>query len=240
MLPTKLLVSLLASASLTAAHFLLNTPTTIGFDDDNEGISPCGGFNVSFDKVSDFHVDGDAVSVRSTHPQANWLFRATLDKTAAGNWTDLGPVINEGELGAFCEESVKVPAEWAGSQGVLQIVQNAVDGLLYQVSLFGIAVHFYSICLLFPKMQRFVLLHACENLGQTEHMLQTLFFPISAKGKTMSHKVRQVALILTLLLLSPSPLVNDNQDFRNAYFSLVYRFVYHSLIKSPCSFSAQL
>ena len=156
MLLTRPLLSLLVTTSLATAHFLLNTPTTIGFDDDNEGIAPCGGFNVTFDKVSDFHVDGDAVSLKSTHPQANWLFRATLDKTAAGNWTDLLPVVNEGGLGAFCEESVKVPADWAGSQGVLQIVQNAVDGLLYQVSFF-IAIP-SKLLFLLPGDTRIVLL----------------------------------------------------------------------------------
>ena len=154
MLPAKLLVAFLASAPFATAHFLLNTPTSIGFDDDNEGIPPCGGFNVSFDMVSDFHVDGDAVSVRSTHPQANWLFRATLDTTAAGNWTNLEPVINEGGLGAFCEESVKVPAEWAGSRGVMQIVQNAVDGLLYQVSLFGFDCSNFANILISPPPRR--------------------------------------------------------------------------------------
>lgn len=31
---------------LASAHFYLKYPATIGFDDDNESISPCGGFDV--------------------------------------------------------------------------------------------------------------------------------------------------------------------------------------------------
>ena len=115
------------------AHFLLHHPNTIGFDDDNEGLAPCGGFNVSFDNMTNYHVAGDYVYLTSIHPQANWLFRATLDVTAASNWTDLLPVIGQSALGDFCEPSVTVPAPWAGSSGIVQIVQDAPDGILYQV-----------------------------------------------------------------------------------------------------------
>ncbi|KAK3933557.1 expression library immunization antigen 1 [Diplogelasinospora grovesii] len=85
-------------------HFLLNYPPTIGFDDSLEGDSPCGSFTVDFtkDNVTDFYVGGNAVAITSIHPQATWLFRATLDTSAAG---------------AEC---------------VLGVVQDAPDGILYQ------------------------------------------------------------------------------------------------------------
>jgi len=127
------LFALVAASQLVQSHFLLNYPSTVGFDDDNEGIAPCGGFTVDFTgNVTNFAVGGDTIALTSTHPAAQWLFRATLDKTAAGNWTSLLPVISQVDLGAFCETGVKVPSEWAGSQGVIQIVQDAVDGFLYQ------------------------------------------------------------------------------------------------------------
>lgn len=125
---------LLTILSLSWAHFLLNYPATIGFSDDNEGSAPCGGFPVSFSNTTVFHVGGDAIALTSTHPQAEWLFRATLDKTASGNWTDLLPAISQTALGSFCETGVTVPTAWAGQQGIIQIVQNAADGALYQVS----------------------------------------------------------------------------------------------------------
>ena len=128
-LPTLILLT-----STATAHFLLNYPNTIGFDDDKEGTAPCGGFDITFSNSSMFHVDGDVVALTSTHPQANWLFRATLDKTAMGNWTNLLPDVAETGLGAFCETDLKVPTEWAGQQGILQVVQAAADGNLYQVS----------------------------------------------------------------------------------------------------------
>jgi len=118
----------------TSAHFMLNYPNSLGFDDDKEGDAPCGSFDVTFDNATDFHVDGDAIALASSHPQADWLFRATLGKTATGtNWTDLLPVVSESGLGQFCEPSLSVPATWAGSSGIVQAIQHGDDGSLYQV-----------------------------------------------------------------------------------------------------------
>ena len=117
-----------------ACHFILNYPNSLGFDDNKEGTAPCGSFDVTFNNASDFHVDGDAVALTSTHPQADWSFRATLDKTANGNnWTDLLPTVSESGLGQFCEPSLSVPGNWSGSQGIIQVLQHGDDGLLYQV-----------------------------------------------------------------------------------------------------------
>lgn len=122
----------------STAHFLLNSPPTIGFDDSLEATPPCGSFIVDFSKnnVTDFHVGGDSIAVTSIHPMAIWLFRATLDQTASGNWTDLLPAVVQTGLGAYCDTGIVVPSTWAGSKGVIGIVQDAPDGILYQVSLF--------------------------------------------------------------------------------------------------------
>lgn len=125
--------------SISTAHFLLNYPPTVGFSDDNEGIAPCGGFAISYDNATDFHVDGDAIAVTSTHPTAVWLFRATLSQTAAGNYTNLIPSVQQNALGAFCETGLKVNSSWAGQKGVIQVIQDATDGLLYQVC-FGLRI----------------------------------------------------------------------------------------------------
>lgn len=129
----------------SAAHFLLNYPPTIGFDDSLEATPPCGSFTVDFstDNVTDFHVGGDSLAMTSIHPKATWLFRATLDQTAAGNWTDLLPAIVQIGLGDYCEQDVTVPASFAGSKGVIQVVQDAPDGILYQV---GRAFYLYLAC----------------------------------------------------------------------------------------------
>lgn len=120
----------------STAHFTLSYPPTIGFDEDLEGKAPCGGFTADFSKpgLTDFHIGGDFIALASTHPAATWLFRATLDQTAAGNWTNLLPAVQQSGLGNFCESGLKLPEAWAGSKGVVSIVQTATDGLLYQCS----------------------------------------------------------------------------------------------------------
>ncbi|KUJ22026.1 uncharacterized protein LY89DRAFT_681363 [Mollisia scopiformis] len=134
MSPLRNLVLLFLAAQSTTAHFLLHYPSTIGFDDDAEVDAPCGSFTVDFstDNVTDFHVDNDVIAVESIHPQATWLFRATLDTTASSNWTSLVPAVLQTALGAYCETGINVPSSWAGSKGVIGVVQDAPDGILYQ------------------------------------------------------------------------------------------------------------
>ena len=134
--PTIYLVSFILLFSRPSnSHFLLNYPTSLGVDDNNENSSPCGGFSPTFTTASDFHVGGDSIALTTLHPQSNFLIRGTLDATASGNWSDLFPIFAEYGLGAFCEASVAAPAAWAGSRGVIQVLQDAEDGVHYQVSL---------------------------------------------------------------------------------------------------------
>lgn len=78
---------------------------------------------------------GDAIALTSLHPASIWLFRATLDTTAAGNWSVLLPAVAQDTQGQFCEKGVAVPASFAGQKGVIQVIEDAVDGQLYQVCL---------------------------------------------------------------------------------------------------------
>lgn len=140
----------------STAHFLLHYPATVGFDDDLEGQAPCGSFTVDFskDNVTDFHVGGDSIALTSTHPMATWLFRATLDQTGTkGNWTNLLPPVSQSGLGNFCERSITVPESWAGQKGVISVVQDAADGLLYQVSLAH--KHLFPLLLRMPTSPKF-------------------------------------------------------------------------------------
>jgi hypothetical protein len=123
--------------SVANAHFNLNAPPSFGFDENKEDSAPCGGFTPNFDdksKVSDFHVGGEPIGVKLGHTQANWLYRATLGGSDSKNWTQLFPIVQQSGLGFFCEPSVTAPEAWVGKQGILSVVADAPDGLLYQVS----------------------------------------------------------------------------------------------------------
>ncbi|KAJ8069198.1 hypothetical protein OCU04_002868 [Sclerotinia nivalis] len=69
----------------------------------------------------------------TTHPSTTWLFRAMVgDDTAAANWTDLIPTVQQSGLGDFCQPTVTVPSTFAGNNGVVNVVADGPDGLLYQ------------------------------------------------------------------------------------------------------------
>ncbi|KAJ0337769.1 hypothetical protein COL922a_006366 [Colletotrichum nupharicola] len=128
---TRLLPLLLLSTP-ALAHFSLTLPQPLGDSDDNQGTAPCGGYSASSSSATtDFHVAGDAVGMSNGHPQTTWLFRATLDQTASGNWTQVFPIVLQTGLGNFCEPQIAVPAEYAGKKGVLGVVAHSPDGLLY-------------------------------------------------------------------------------------------------------------
>ncbi|KIY02087.1 uncharacterized protein Z520_02225 [Fonsecaea multimorphosa CBS 102226] len=117
----------------TSAHFILQYPQSLGFDDDIEATAPCGGFDVVFNTTDDsIPVGGFPVSMLSTHPAADWLFRVTLDQKAPFNWTNLLPVVSETGLGQFCLPHLVAPADFAGNKGVIQVIQDGPDGILYQ------------------------------------------------------------------------------------------------------------
>ncbi|GAB7349472.1 hypothetical protein MBLNU459_g0184t1 [Dothideomycetes sp. NU459] len=130
---TAAILTLVAFTGWAHAHFILNYPNSLGFDDDNEPNGPCGGFDVTFaDNDTTVQVGGFAVSLKSTHPAANFLFRATLSTQAPFNWTNLLPVVSETGLGQFCLPDLAAPSEFAGQRGLVQIIQDGPDGVLYQ------------------------------------------------------------------------------------------------------------
>jgi hypothetical protein len=124
---------LLLAVTAASAHFNLREPAPIGFDDKSEGQGPCGGFDAkSRDGVSDWPIGGSAIHVQTTHSGATWTYKAALLNDTE-TWIDLIPAVSQKGLGDFCLPSVPAPAGWAGQEGVIQVVQKAMDGALYQV-----------------------------------------------------------------------------------------------------------
>lgn len=128
-------VSLFVLLSLSWAHFIVLTPPPLGSNINNEDVSPCGGFAPSSaDNIIDFHVGGDAIGLTTLHAQSYFAYRGQLGASASSsNWTVLLPTVEEYGLNQFCQPSVTVPATWAGSNGLLQVIQDSEDGVHYQV-----------------------------------------------------------------------------------------------------------
>jgi hypothetical protein len=128
------LVILSALTLATSAHFVLQTPPSLGFDEDTLEQSPCGGSAITFNSSdASVQVGGFAAGMLSTHPAAQWMFRATTDMQAPFNWTNLLPVVQETGLGEFCLPALTAPDSFVGKQGLVQVVQDGPDGTLYQV-----------------------------------------------------------------------------------------------------------
>ncbi|PMD47215.1 hypothetical protein L207DRAFT_627905 [Hyaloscypha variabilis F] len=116
-----------------SAHFIVNTPPPLGNNINNEDIAPCGGFTPSgSDTLTAFHVGGDAIDLTTLHAQSYFDFLGMLGDSLSSNWTFLIPTVEQYGLNGFCEPSVEVPASWAGSNGLLQIIQDSEDGVHYQ------------------------------------------------------------------------------------------------------------
>ncbi|KAI7258124.1 hypothetical protein KC352_g10765, partial [Hortaea werneckii] len=108
-------------------------PPTAGFDDDGEPTGPCGGVDVTVDETSpEVQVDRFAVQIQNGHPAGEWLFRATTDTEAPYNWTSIVPIVNTAGVGDFCLDSLSAPSSFEGKAGIIQVIDKAVDGMLYQ------------------------------------------------------------------------------------------------------------
>lgn len=130
--PSLALLGLAAAA--THAHFVLQIPTSLGFDDGNEGTAPCGGFDpTNRSTVSDWDVDGDNIGVLTTYTSVTWEINAAL-VSDTNSWVPMVQSIAQTGVGYVYFETVPGFSAWMGQPVVLQIIQNGPNGLLYQVS----------------------------------------------------------------------------------------------------------
>lgn len=131
----QILSTLAFTVTLASAHFqVLYPPTGLELQEDQETTGPCGGPDPTIgDGTADVQVDRFAVSIRSSHPEGSWSFRGTTSTSAPYNFTDITPMIETSGVGDFCLTMLSAPSEWAGSSGIIQIIDNSDDGKLYQV-----------------------------------------------------------------------------------------------------------
>lgn len=108
------LASLLAAGA--HAHFTVGQSKPLGSSHNEQGWRPCGGITPDFskNKFTDFHIGGDNIAARTGHPQGNRLYRVTLDPKAAGNWTQVYPIVQQSGLCEFCVPLVTVLGEFVG------------------------------------------------------------------------------------------------------------------------------
>lgn len=77
------------------------------------------------------------MAVVSAGSGASILIRGSIGELGkATNWTNLFPVVRQDGGGKFCEPLVPAPEEWAGVEGVVQVIESGEGGLSYQVGAF--------------------------------------------------------------------------------------------------------
>ncbi|KAK1763047.1 hypothetical protein QBC33DRAFT_500201 [Phialemonium atrogriseum] len=130
--PSLSTILFLGAVTLSKAHFVLQIPTSLGFDDDAETESPCGGFDPQKrNNVTLWPVGGSAVGLLTTHSEATWDFKAAF-LSDLETWVPLTGVLHQTGVGSFCEPVVPGDESWVGEEAVLQVVQHGHDGDLYQ------------------------------------------------------------------------------------------------------------
>jgi hypothetical protein len=129
----KLLLALLTSVPLALAHFTLDFPPTIGFNEDQETTAPCGGFNPLSSSLTAWPLSGGQIALDSHHPEMVLLYRAQL--MGATSWTNLtNGFLQMTGLGEMCITVGSLPTDWTGKAGVIQVIGQPPDGILYQVA----------------------------------------------------------------------------------------------------------
>lgn len=124
---------LLFVISIVSAHFTLDYPPTTGFDEDQEPNPPCGGFPPSLSNLTKWPLVGGEIAVDLHHPEALFLFRAQL--VGADTWVNLSDgYVDMVGLGEGCIHALAVPQNWSGQPGVVQVIAQPPDAILYQVS----------------------------------------------------------------------------------------------------------
>lgn len=134
MMKTTSFIFLVTLVQLCATHFLLQYPTTIGYTDADQPVSPCGGYSATDRSagVTSWPLGGNSIKVISTHSSVVWEFRAARASNPTA-WVSLTPQLSQTGLGHFCEPQIPGYAPWVNQDAVLQIIQHTNHGDLYGV-----------------------------------------------------------------------------------------------------------
>src|SRR5437762_8689331 len=114
------------------AHYTLDYPPTVGFNEDQEPNPPCGGFDPDISNLTAWPLSGGEIAIDSYHPEMKLLYRAQL--MGSKSWVNLTDgFLDMTGFGELCIKALAVPGNWSGKVGVVQTIGKPADGILYQV-----------------------------------------------------------------------------------------------------------
>lgn len=78
-------------------------------------------------------LSGGQIAIDSHHPMMTILYRAQLQ--GSSSWVNLtNGFVQMTGLGELCITALAVPGNWSGKAGVIQVIGQPPDGILYQVN----------------------------------------------------------------------------------------------------------
>jgi hypothetical protein len=130
------LLTLLALTTAASAHFLMQYPTSVGFDEDKAAQAPCGSFDINNrTTVTQWPASGAPIDILSVDNSVAAVVNFAMANGTATKFTR-GMSINMTGQGDLCLPQVKLPAgmtNMVGMDMVVQVVGKTDDGMVYQV-----------------------------------------------------------------------------------------------------------
>lgn len=138
MLLKTLLFAVSAALVPVSAHFNLNYPAARGFNEDNLGTGPCGGFDTPASKRTPVSTTSLAVDLKMGHDENAVQVLMGLGDNPGNNFNIiLVRTFRQEGLGEFCFKEIALPADIGikdGMNATLQVVTNGdPTGGLYNV-----------------------------------------------------------------------------------------------------------
>lgn len=132
------LLALFAALLPVSAHFELNYPTVRGFNEDNTGTAPCGGFDTPASERTPISTTSLALALRMGHDQNAVQVLMGMGDNPGNNFNiTLLPTFRQEGLGEFCLPEIPLPSNLGimdGMNATIQVVTNGdPTGGLYNV-----------------------------------------------------------------------------------------------------------
>jgi len=98
------LSAFLAGAAAASAHFVLQIPNSLGYDDANEATGPCDTFDPTDRSkgVTNWEIRGDNIGLLTTHPSVTWEINVALVSDVKNFVPLVQPFKQSAGVGAVC------------------------------------------------------------------------------------------------------------------------------------------
>ncbi|KAI9277410.1 hypothetical protein BY458DRAFT_504897 [Sporodiniella umbellata] len=117
----------LISLQMVLGHFTVTYPSSRGFNEDQEPIGPCGGFNTASAQRTAFPLQDGFIEINSGHTSYSYQINAIQGNTTVNVGSGSRAYPQAACLPLTLDKSIT-----EGTNATLQVIYNGGDGLLYQ------------------------------------------------------------------------------------------------------------